>query len=128
MAAVNEIDHRTAAESYTNVSELNEWRRVKVDPMLDNHQKLLIDGTASQPPIVLSMGLLHGKFDTMIKIGLGVLKLGGIIVILITLFGTIISIFEIGGPWIRQKLGLPASLIQPIHVSEYKPPPEIASY
>ena len=128
MAAGNESDHRTAAESYANVSELNEWRRVKVDPMLDNHQRLLIDGTESQPSVVLSMGLLHGKFDTVIKIGLGVLKLGGVIVILITLFGTIISIFEIGGPWIRQRLGLPVSVVQPTHVSEYKPPPQIAYY
>lgn len=121
MPTGNESDHRTAAESYANVSELNEWRRVKVDPMLDKHQALLIDGRDGQPSVLLSQGLLHGKFDTLIGIG-------KVVVVLIGIFGTLISLFEIGGPWIRQRLGLPVSVVQPVHVSEYKPPPETSHY
>jgi hypothetical protein len=79
-----------------NVSELNYWRRIKVDPLLDRHQAVLIDGENGEPSVLLSQGLLHGKFDTLISIGHG-------IVVLITVFGILMGILQVCGPWIRQK-------------------------
>ncbi len=104
--AEHDGQHRGVGEESKNVWELNEWRRTKADPMLDNHQKILIDGDGGKPSLLLSQGLLHGKFDTLIQIG-------KTIIALITIFGTLIGIFEIGGPWIREKLGLPVTISVP---------------
>jgi hypothetical protein len=101
--AEHQDEHRPCADVAKNVGELNQWRKLKVDPMLDKHQAVLIDGEGGQPSVQLSQGLLHGKFDTLIDIG-------KIIIALITVFGSLITIFELGGPWVRQKLGLPVAV------------------
>jgi hypothetical protein len=100
-----DLPQRTSSEESTNVSELNEWRRIKVDPMLDNHQAILL-GAGEKPGLVLSHGLLSGKFDTLIQIG-------KVVILLIGIFGTIISAFEVAGPWLRTRLGIPITYSTP---------------
>ena len=57
--------------------------------------------------MLLSQGLLHGKFDTLISIGRAV-------VTLITIFGILVGILEVFGPWIRQRfVPVPQQQTQP---------------
>ena len=104
-------EHPLLPETEAKLSELNTWRKVRVDPMLDKHEDSLTAEAKKRGELELSQGLLHGKFDTLIY-------LAKIVIALVAIFGSLLSIIDLAGPWIRQKLGLPATYLQSIPASE----------
>ena len=101
----SEMDRAAVEERATNISELNEWRRSKVDPMLDEFNRILVKGDGPESPsLPLLVALILQKFDMILETvkwtGKAMVALAGLIVALITING-------VWGPSIRSYLGLP---------------------
>jgi hypothetical protein len=104
---------RPSLEVAENVLELNNWRRLKVDPMLDKHQAILIDGHEGQPSILAHMDRTNNKLDYNNERLKDLVWLGKAIAAMIPLAVALIGLVEGCGPVWRQKLGLPITISVP---------------
>ena len=93
------------------VGSLEYWRTTKVDPMIDNHQRILIEGDGpNSPSLITFVALISNKFDMVLEVVHGAAKFIkwslAVIIMLITIWGFF-------GPLIRQFLHLPIAISLP---------------
>ena len=122
----NEVQRASVEDKSKNIDELNEWRRGKVDPMLDKFNKILLEGDGpDNPSLITLVALILQKFDLILDTvrwtGKALVALAGLIVALI-------SINTVWGPSIRHYFGLPTSYVTapPSGVSYSQPGPQNA--
>ena len=121
--AEHEALERSHADVVKNVSELNTWRKVKADPMLDRHQAVLIDGTDGSPALVAHIASTNTKLDYNNERLKDLVWLGRAMFYLMLSIGPILALIEGCAPVWRQKMGLPVTTsIPPAHSQVVRPP------